>query len=84
MRVRVGVRLGEGEVPPVELQHLHDPSVVLAIELMVDHPRCEVVPLTPLHAEDGEAILAVLVLALLVRDRVQVRLSAQAQAGLGF
>ena len=34
---------------------------------MVDHPRCEVVPLTPLHAEDGEAILAVLVLALLVR-----------------
>ena len=48
--------------------------------MVVDHPRGELVPLVSLHAEDREAILAVLILGLLlVRLRLRLRLRLRAR-----
>ena len=83
VRVRVGVRVrGRVRVRVRWPRHLHDPPVVLAVQLMVDHPRGELVPFVSLHAEDREAILAVLILGLLLvrlglRPWVRVRARAR-------
>jgi len=54
-----------GVVHPVQPRDLYHPAVVRRVELVVDHPAGESVPLVGLAPIDGDPVLGVLVLGLL-------------------
>ena len=46
------------------MRHLDQPAVVRTVQLVVDHPRRQLVPLLAVAAVDRDAVLGVLVLRL--------------------